>query len=169
MIRQQVSSLITTVRDDSFLVEETNKSVYVSAVPYSKQVQSSAPTTAAGKMIFAPPNSSLLKFMPVCTTATVPTIRVFGWSKTRDTTSLWVPSLLYSAAVTFGGSLVTVGGGSVYCPISFSLNYGAAVTYAGSSSYHPGHAVIDMLGSQLIEIEVSINSAANFNALVGGI
>lgn len=169
MIRQQVSSLITTARDDSFLVEDINKSVYVSAALYSKQISTTAPATAAGKMIFAPPNSSLLQFMPVCTTATSPTVRVFGWTKTRNATSLWVPSLLYSATVAFGGSVVTVGGGSVYCPTSFTLLYGAAVTYAGSASFHPGHAVIDMLGSQLIEIEVTINSAANFNAIVGGI
>ena len=169
MIRQQVSSLITTARDDSFLVEDTNKSVYVSGALYSKQISTTAPVTAAGKMIFAPPNSSLLKFMPVCTTATIPTVRIFGWNKTKNATSLWVPSLLYSANITFGGSLVTVGGGNVYCPTAFSLNYGAAVTYAGSSSFHPGHAVIDMLGSQLIEIEITLSTAANFNAIVGGI
>lgn len=170
MIRNYVSATLTTARDDMYATAEY-KSVNTGAL-LEKKILTSVPITSLGTTVFPAPNANILRIMPVCSLAQINTMRVFGWNKAivSATETIWIPSLLYSTTVTFGGSAVSRSQAptTIFCPTTFTTLYGTAIQYTGSANFHPGHLVIDALGAQIIEVDMT-GTASSFNVFVGGI
>lgn len=96
------------------------------------------------------------------------TMNVIGWTKNESGT--WIPRMLAvttvtSAVTTFG---VNVNGSAVYAGITYTKTQGDAKTYNGvAGQCTVGGIVVDLLGSELVEISMVIASGTvNFNALV---
>ena len=133
-------------------------------------------TSTPGGTLVVPGGMNYLKIMPFWitgTSAASPTIRVVGWSYSKDT-SLWIPSLICNIACvvnSVGG--IAVGGavsGSPLLPCtSLTNSIGDAKIFNGTSLASNSFFVVDTLGFEQIELCFQATSAFACNAFVSEI
>jgi hypothetical protein len=95
-------------------------------------------------------------------------MRVWGWSKTRDATPIWVPQMLLDLTITLGNIAATDVGASHFLADTIVVNEGPA---AGDAWYSlittaddtPASILMHLRGCELIEFDWDAVTAASVN------
>ena len=147
-----------------------------SAITLSDEVPStSQPVSTANYVVVPASTLSYIKIAPyVSSTTNAVTIRVTGWSKTSDATSVYVPIILFQGTIATRGTTGTAlaGGGTLYPALSITK----LATPAGDAKVNVAatgscaNILVDTLGSQLVKVEiVAANTAITYNAFIGAL
>lgn len=99
-------------------------------------------------------------------------VRFIGWNSVSNGT-LWVPTLLAGVTCTLS-AVVGVAGADVVATERFadtvvgaSLNASTGITILSpTTDIAPGHVLLDVLGSDLVQVQFKMVTATNGNALV---
>lgn len=141
--------------------------------PISVTTTSASAATVGGTLV-VPGGMNYLKIMPLWLTgagAVSPTIRVVGWSYSKDT-NLWIPYLIANIACTLNtvGGVVNAAATLLPC-ISITNSIGDAKIFNATSLACNAFFVVDTLGFEQIELCFQVASGGPFtcNAFVSEI
>jgi hypothetical protein len=135
----------------------------------------SADTTKAGGALVVPGGMNYLKIMPLWLTGTSglsPTIRVIGWSYSKDA-NVWVSSLICNIACTVAGAAigtVVVAGANLLPSTTLTNSIGDAKIFNATALACNAFFVVDTLGFEQIELCFQVSSGTfTCNAFVSEI
>lgn len=139
--------------------------------PISVTTTSASAATVGGTLV-VPGGMNYLKIMPLWLTgAATPTIRVVGWSYSKDA-NVWVSSLIANIACTLNtvGGVVNAGATLLPC-ISVTNSIGDAKIFNATSLACNAFFVVDTLGFEQIELcfQVASGTTTTCNAFVSEI
>ena len=141
--------------------------------PISVTTTSGAIDTVGGTLV-VPGGMNYLKIMPFTTSgAASPTIRVVGWSYSKDT-NLWISYLICQMVLTTSNSTggITVNGNALvsYATLTIGSGIGDAKIFNTTSMSTNAFFVVDTLGFEQIELCFQVASGStNCNAFVSEI
>lgn len=93
-------------------------------------------------------------------------LHVIGWNKGDD--EQWRPQLLTTCTVTAGAATTSVNGANQYLGLTYVKNFGDCKIYNGNiAAVYGGFIVVDLCGSELVEIAMTASSTPTANALIG--
>lgn len=133
----------------------------------------SATAANAGGVLVVPGGMNYLKIMPLWLTgAATPTIRVVGWSYSKDA-NVWVSSLICNIACTLnspGVGIVSVNGANLLPSTALTNSIGDAKIFNATSLACNAFFVVDTLGFEQIELCFQVASGTyTCNAFVSEI
>ena len=157
-----------TVQDPMRLLSST---AITSGTSLTAEVATTTQPASTSAYIVVPASSlNYIKIAPyVSSIANSPTIRITGWSKTSDTTAVYVPQVLFQGTISvLGATSTTTAGGTLYPATTIAKTYGDAKLYNAATS-SCASLLIDTLGAQFIKIEIIASTAVTYNAFIGAI
>lgn len=132
----------------------------------------SATAANAGGVLVVPGGMNYLKIMPLWLTgAATPTIRVVGWSYSKDA-NVWVSSLIANIACSLNSAgSISVDGASLLPSITLTNSIGDAKIFNATSLACNAFFVVDTLGFEQIELcfQVASGTTTTCNAFVSEI
>ena len=94
------------------------------------------------------------------------TLHVIGWNKGNDNN--WRPQLLTTCSVTAGTTITTINSSNMYLGDSYSRTHGDCIVYnANTAAARGGFILVDLCGSEAVEIAMSATGAPTANVLIG--
>ena len=168
MIHTHTMTQLKTVQDPMRLLSST---VITSGTSLSAEVATTAVPASTTAFIVLPASSlNYIKIAPyVSSVANTPTIRITGWSKTSDATTVYVPQVLFQGTISaLGTTSTTTAGGTLYAAATIAKVYGDAKIYNSATS-SCASLLIDTLGAQFIKVEIIASTAVTYNAFIGAI
>jgi hypothetical protein len=152
-----------------------SSTVITSGTSLSAEVATTTQPVSTTAYIVLPASSlNYIKIAPYVSSVTYsPTIRVTGWSKTSDTTAVYVPQVLFQGTVSAVGANSTTSAGTgtgntLYPAATIAKTYGDAKIYNSATS-SCASLLIDTLGAQFIKVEIISSTAVTYNAFIGAI
>lgn len=131
----------------------------------------SSSTANAGGVLVVPGSMNYLKIMPLWLTGAVtPTIRVVGWSYSKDT-NVWISSLICNIVCTLNSTgSVSVNGANLLPSVTLTNSIGDAKIFNATSLACNAFFVVDTLGFEQIELCFQVASGSfTCNAFVSEI
>lgn len=93
-------------------------------------------------------------------------LRLWGWSKTTDTTPVWVPQLILDLSVTLGNIDASALESSAFMADTITVNVGGdEATKISSAGDTPASILTHLRGCELFEIEFDIGTGDAGNCL----
>lgn len=168
MIHTHTMTQLKTVQDPMRLLSST---VITSGTALSAEVAVTTQPASTTAYVVVPATSlNYIKIAPyVSSVANSPTIRITGWSKTSDSTTVYVPHVLFQGTISaVGTTSTTTAGGTLYAAATIAKVYGDAKIYNAATS-SCASLLVDTLGAQFIKIEIIASTAVTYNAFIGAI
>lgn len=95
------------------------------------------------------------------------TLHVIGWNRGDDL--LWRPQLLTTCTVTAGATATNLNGTTtLFLGLTYVKTFGDCKVFNGNTAAaHGGFIIVDLCGSELLEIAMTAASTPTANALIG--
>ena len=164
---------LKTVQDPMKLLSSTNFSSNIStSSDLPTTTQPSTPTLSPTYIVVPSSSLNYLKIVPLLSTGSnSPIIRVTGYTKTSDATTMYVPQLLFSGSISaVSSTTVSVNSQNFNTATTITKTLGDAKIYNATSIASTGFILVDTLGCQWIKIEfLTTTTATTCNAFIGAI